>query len=107
MTLLADSDGLLASFFEAGKYYEVHGSKTGMHHYLIACVSKSPDKVEWLEKFDTGEHFAWLVTATRDEGTNVRVFVHGEHWKGGTQRTFTFLFDRSSGQPRGSTQTDL
>jgi hypothetical protein len=100
MTTLADSDGLLASLFEAGKRYEVHAAKSGGQHYLLACTSRSPDKVEWLATFDTGEHFAWLITVTRDEGTNIRVTIDGEHWKLGSLQTFTFLFDRSTGKPR-------
>jgi hypothetical protein len=100
MTMLADSDGLMASLYEAGAFYEVHGSKSGAHTYLVARCSGTPRKVDWVARFDTQEHFPWLITVTRDEGTNIRVSIDGEHWKMGSLQSFTFLFDRATGTPR-------
>ena len=102
MPTLADSDGLLASLYESGATYEVHGDKAGTGRFFAARVEASSRKVVWVTSFDTREHFPWLVTVSLDDGPNIQVFIHGEHWKGGTQEKFTLLFDRASGGLRSS-----
>ena len=96
MPTLADSDGLLASLFESGATYEVHGVKGGSYAYFLARVEGSKKQVSWLTPFETREHFPWMITAALDDG-KIRVTIHGEHWKGGTQELFHFLFDPSTG----------
>lgn len=95
MPTLADSDGLLASPFESGATYEVHGAKGGSYAYFLARVESSK-KVSWLTPFETREHFPWMIAVALEDG-KIRVTIHGEHWKGGTQELFTFQFDCSTG----------
>lgn len=97
MPTFADSDGLFASLFEAGTHYEVHATKGGSYSYFLASVQRSPEKISWITPFETREHFPWAIAVSMDDGGRIRVSIHGEHWKGGTQEVFTFVFDRSKG----------